>query len=71
MKNYFRFQKRLTLLPGVRLNLSKGWPSISVGGKGLTLNLSKKGVMTTESLPGTGLSLRQLWGKFWGGGKSN
>lgn len=52
-----RFRKSIRLLPGVRLNLSKSGPSsISVGGKGLTYNLGKKGARGTAGLPGTGLS---------------
>jgi hypothetical protein len=51
-----RFHKSLKLIPGVRLNLSKGMPSVSVGGKGLTFNIGKKGAKTTVGLPGTGLS---------------
>ena len=59
---YFRFQKRLKIAPGIRLNLSKGPPSISVGGHGLTTNLSpRKGVTTTASIPGSGLSYRHTW----------
>lgn len=59
---YFRFQKRLKIAPGVRLNLSKGVPSVSVGGHGLTANLStRRGLTTTASIPGSGLSYRQTW----------
>ena len=53
----FRFRKSLRLLPGLRLNLSKrGASSLSIGGKGLTVNLGKKGSRTTVGIPGTGLS---------------
>jgi len=59
---YFRFQRRIKIGPGVHLNLNKGMPSISVGGHGLTANFSKRGLMTTASIPGTGLSYRHRWG---------
>jgi hypothetical protein len=51
-----RFRKTITLFPGVRLNLSKGGMSLSVGKKGaFTLNFSKRGVRQTTDLPGEGL----------------
>jgi hypothetical protein len=52
----FRFRKRVKLLPGVWVNLSKGGVSTSVGGKGLTVNLKSSKVKTTASIPGTGMS---------------
>jgi hypothetical protein len=52
----FRFRRSIRLLPGVRLNLSKGTPSISVGPRGLTTNIGKRGVRNTVGLPGSGLS---------------
>lgn len=54
-----RFQKRIKLLPGLRLNLSKSGISASVGRPGATVNLSAKGVKGTVGLPGTGLSHTQ------------
>jgi hypothetical protein len=52
----FRFRRSIRLLPGVRLNLSKGTPSISVGPRGFTTNIGKRGVRNTIGLPGSGLS---------------
>lgn len=52
----FRFQKRIKLLPGVRLNLSKSGVSTSIGGRGATVNLRKGRARATVGLPGTGLS---------------
>ena len=54
----WRFRKRIKLLPGLWINLSKGAPSLSIGGKGVTTNIGKKGVATTLGTPGTGLSYR-------------
>ncbi len=47
-----RFRKSVKILPGIRVNLSKSGPSLSIGGGGLTLNYSKQGVRTTADLPG-------------------
>lgn len=52
----FRFRKSFKIMPGVRINLSKSGTSLSLGGKGLTHNISSKGSRTTIGLPGTGLS---------------
>ncbi len=52
-----RFRKSIGIIPGVRLNLSKsGLSSLSIGGKGLTYNIGRKGTRATGGLPGTGLS---------------
>ena len=52
----FRFRKYFGVLPGVRVNLGKKSVSLSVGGRGLTANISKDGIRKTVSVPGTGLS---------------
>ncbi len=68
----FRFFKRLNILPGVQLNLSKGGGSVSVGPQGAKLTLGTSGGRVTFGLPGTGLfyttnfSLKKL-GKLFGG----
>jgi len=55
----FRFQKRLRILPGVWINLSKTGVSASVGGKGATINVGHTGKrMITLGIPGTGMSYR-------------
>ncbi len=51
-----RFRKRLKIIPGVWLNLSKSGVSTSVGIKGLTVNMKDGKARTTASIPGTGLS---------------
>lgn len=52
-----KFHKRIKIAPGVKINIThKGISSVSVGGKGATVNLGKKGVNATTSIPGTGLS---------------
>lgn len=42
-----RFRKSVTLCKGVRLNFSKSGVSLSLGGKGATINVSKRGVYST------------------------
>ena len=55
----FRFQKRISLLPGIRLNLSKSGASLTVGKSGLSVNLGKNGATGNVGIPGTGLSYRE------------
>lgn len=52
----FRFRRSVKIAPGVRLNLSDSGSSVSVGGRGATVNFSKRGTRTTLGIPGTGLS---------------
>jgi uncharacterized protein YgiM (DUF1202 family) len=58
----FRFQKRFSILPGVRINMSKGGLSASVGPRGADVNIGKKGITTSAGIPGTGLSYRSKLG---------
>ena len=51
-----RFFRRLRLVPGLRLNLSRSGVSTSVGGRGAWLTFGKRGTRATVGLPGTGLS---------------
>jgi hypothetical protein len=55
----FRFQRRVKIMPGVRLNVSKSGVSASVGTNGATVNVGKDGVTRTVGVPGTGLSHRK------------
>jgi hypothetical protein len=55
----FRFQKRIKILPGVTINLSKSGVSTSLGGHGATVNVGTSGKRTFSlGIPGTGLSYR-------------
>jgi hypothetical protein len=56
-----RFRKSFKVAPGIRLNVSKSGLSTSIGGKGVTANLSKKGTRVTTSIPGSGLSASKLY----------
>jgi len=52
-----RFRQRLKIIPGVHLNISSKGMSLSLGGPGATVNLSRKhGTRLTVGIPGTGLS---------------
>jgi hypothetical protein len=51
-----RIRKSFNLFPGVKVNMSKGGMSISVGRKGFHLNFSKRGIRQTVGLPGSGIS---------------
>ncbi|WP_157980756.1 DUF4236 domain-containing protein [Aliidiomarina taiwanensis] len=55
----FRFHRRITLFPGVRLNLGKTGVSVSAGVRGATVTAGKRGVHGNVGLPGTGLSYRK------------
>ena len=51
-----RFRRSFKIFPGVKVNVSKGGISFSVGKRGATLNFSKRGVRQTVGIPGSGLS---------------
>ncbi|HBZ3144049.1 TPA: DUF4236 domain-containing protein [Klebsiella pneumoniae] len=54
----FRFRKSISIIPGVRVNLSNGAPSLSIGPRGASLSVGKNGTFANLGLPGTGLSYR-------------
>ena len=54
-----RFQKRIRLVPGLWLNLSKTGYSITIGCRFVKLNMGRRGIYLTGSLVGTGLSVRK------------
>lgn len=55
----WNFRKRITLFPGLRLNLSSGGVSVSVGPRGANFNFSKRGVTGNLSIPSTGVYKRE------------
>lgn len=55
----FRFRRSIGLVPGVRLNLSGGGASVSLGVRGLRYTVGSKGTRVTAGIPGTGLSWTQ------------
>jgi len=52
----FKFRKRIKVIPGVHLNISKSGVSTSIGKAGATVNIGKNGVNCTVGIPGTGIS---------------
>lgn len=55
----FRFQRRIRLFPGLRLNVSKSGVSASAGVAGAHVTVGHTGASVAVGLPGTGLSWRQ------------
>ena len=53
-----RFQKRIRVLPGVRVNVGLRGVSTSVGVRGASVTVGKRGTYANVGAPGTGLSYR-------------
>jgi hypothetical protein len=66
-----RFQRRFTIVPGVRVNLGKRRASVSVGRRGAWATFGPRGSKASIGPPGTGLrwttSDRAVngWGRWW------
>ena len=56
----FRFSRRVSILPGLKLNLSGSGVSLSAGVRGAHITLGPRGLYGSAGIPGTGLSYRQL-----------
>ncbi|WP_312664456.1 DUF4236 domain-containing protein, partial [Pantoea sp. CTOTU49201] len=54
----FRFRKSISIIPGVRMNLSSSGASMSVGPRGASVSFGKRGTFANLGLPGSGLSYR-------------
>lgn len=54
----FRFQRRVRILPGVRLNFGKTGVSVSAGIRGASVTAGRRGVYGNVGAPGTGMSYR-------------
>jgi len=50
-----RFTRRLSIVPGLRVNLSKRGASLSIGHRGAWYTVGQRGGRATLGLPGTGL----------------
>ena len=55
----FRFQKRIKMLPGLRLNVSKTGISWTLGTRGASVTARDGKLTGNVGLPGTGLSYRK------------
>lgn len=62
----FRFQRRIRIAPGVRINLSKSGVGLSVGPRGYSTSIGPRGIYRNVGLPGTGLSYREKIGSASG-----
>jgi hypothetical protein len=51
----FRFTRRLSIIPGLRVNLSKSGASVSVGRRGMWYTIGPRGRRVSIGAPGTGL----------------
>jgi hypothetical protein len=58
----FRFQKRIRILKGLTLNLSKSGTSWTLGGKGASINVRGDKATGNVGIPGTGASYRERFG---------
>jgi hypothetical protein len=52
------FRKRIKILPGLHMNISKSGTSWSVGPRGAKVNFGKRGTYITTGIPGTGIYSR-------------
>lgn len=63
----FRFTKRIKVLPGITLNVSKSGLSTTIGPRGAKVTVGgKRGPRATFGIPGTGLSHSQRIGDVAG-----
>jgi Protein of unknown function (DUF4236) len=51
----FRFTRRVSIIPGLRVNLSKSGASLSIGHRGAWVTVGPRGRRVSIGLPGTGL----------------
>lgn len=58
-----RFSRRVTVAPGIAVNVSKSGFGLSVGPRGAKLSIGPRGMHSSFGLPGTGLSYRQKIGQ--------
>lgn len=57
-----RFRKSIKLAPGIRMNLSGGGLSWTLGPRGASVGIGKRGTYLNSGIPGTGLYSRQAIG---------
>ncbi len=55
----WNFRKRIKLLPGIHLNVSKSGLSVTVGTRGFNINFGKKGQQLNVGIPGSGIYYRK------------
>lgn len=62
----FRYFRRVKLLPGVTMNMSKSGPSLSFGVRGAHMTFGRRGVRRTVGIPGTGMFYTSRTGRHTG-----
>lgn len=63
----FRFQKRISIFPGLSINLGKSGASVSVGPRGCKTTIGSRGIKHSYGIPGTGIRYEVPY-KKWGNG---
>src|ERR1700683_4954621 len=51
----FRFYRRVSIFPGLSVNVSKSGPSLTVGMRGAHVTAGGNGIRKTVGIPGTGI----------------
>jgi hypothetical protein len=51
----WRFYRRMRIIPGLRVNLSRSGPSLSIGGRGAWYTVGSRGRRVTLGWPGSGI----------------
>ena len=51
----FRFYRRISIFPGLSVNVSKSGPSLTVGMRGAHVTVGGSGIRKTVGIPGTGI----------------
>ena len=51
----FRFYRRVSIFPGLSVNVSKSGPSLTVGMRGAHVTVGRNGIRRTVGIPGTGI----------------
>ena len=54
-----RFRKSMRLAPGVRMNFSGSGPTLTVGPRGASVGIGRRGTYVNTGIPGTGLYVRE------------
>ena len=55
MMGNFRFYRRMSIFPGLSVNVSKSGPSLTVGMRGAHVTFGSQGIRRTVGIPGTGI----------------
>jgi hypothetical protein len=51
----FRFYRRVSIFPGLSVNVSKSGPSLTFGMRGAHVTVGRTGIRKTVGIPGTGI----------------